>query len=207
MRLVSGSEQPAYLEPYARAARKHGPTFNALLWATPRTQAKRFEALVAMQDPTGLTVLDLGCGKADFLEWLIINGMPPRRYLGVEGVTALADAAEARQFEGSTIVRADFIREPEKAFAPADVIYCSGALNTIEDEDFYPTIQRAFEAAQQAVVFNFLNSPLLAGVSYLRWRQAVDVFAFARTLSDEVSWNDRYIEGDCTVGIWKKAGV
>src|SRR3954470_1357999 len=140
---VSNPEQPTYLQPYSRAVKRHGPDFRALLWASRRTQEQRFDALVHLQDPTGLMILDLGCGRADFLDFLIARGTLPKKYFGLEGVRELANAAEDKQLPHARIVVADFVREPRRLRVNADVIYCSGALNTIEPDDFYLTIQNA----------------------------------------------------------------
>src|SRR4051812_17661654 len=131
MRRVSQLEEPAYLKPYSRAVKRHGAEFRALLWASKRTQELRFEALLRQFDPAGLTVLDLGCGRADLLDFLISHGNAPARYVGIEGVDALAREAEKQP--AAKIIRADFVRSPRRIYdARADVIFCSGALNTIE---------------------------------------------------------------------------
>src|SRR5215212_725418 len=101
-------EQPSYLQPYARAVKRHGPDFRALLWASRRTQEQRFEALAKLADPTGLTVLDLGCGRADLLDFFIARGTPPRKYIGIEGVRELASAAEDKQTPHAKIICGDF---------------------------------------------------------------------------------------------------
>jgi hypothetical protein len=85
------------------------------------------------------------------------------------------------------------------------VIYCSGALNTIEGQAFYQTIRNAFEAARRALVFNFLSSSLLAGVNYLHWHPLRDVLKFARALTPHVEKHEGYIEGDCTIVMHKEA--
>jgi hypothetical protein len=202
---VSTTDQPAYLAPYARAVKRHGPEFRALLWASRRTQEQRFAALVKLADPTGLTVLDLGCGRADLFDYLHRTGTPPRRYIGLEGVAELADAAEAKQSSNRRIFRADFLQNPGRMNVNADIIYCSGALNTIENEDFYRTIKNAFDAAGRVLVFNFLSSSLLAGVNYLRWHEPRMVMRFGRTLSPRVEQHDGYIDGDCTIALWKES--
>ena len=74
---MSGSDQPAYLQPYARAVKRHGPDFRALLWASRRTQELRFDALAKLANPTGLSVLDVGCGRADLLDFFISRDMLP----------------------------------------------------------------------------------------------------------------------------------
>jgi SAM-dependent methyltransferase len=209
MRRVSSVEEPAYLQPYARAVRRHGGgDFRALLWASRRTQELRFDALLKQADPTGLAVLDLGCGRADLLDFMIQRGQKPRRYVGVEGVRELADSAVAKNLPDCRILVADFVREPRRlSVANADVIYCSGALNTIASDDFYRTIRNAFAAAKQSLVFNFLSSNLLAGVSYLHWHKRGDVVKFARSLTPEVDVHEGYIEGDCTICMRKGIGA
>ena len=201
---MSDGEQPTYLQPYSRAVKRHGPDFRALLWASRRTQEQRFEALAHVADPTGLTVLDLGCGRADLLDFLINRGTAPRKYIGLEGVRELAEAAENKNVNGSRIIIADFIREPRRMQVGADVIYCSGALNTIETDDFYLTIRSAFAAAKRVLAFNFLSSSLLAGTNYLRWHNPREVLKFCRTLTSDIVRHEGYIDGDCTIAMRKE---
>jgi hypothetical protein len=203
---VSATEQPSYLQPYARAVKRHGPDFRALLWASRRTQEQRFEALAKLADPTGLTVLDLGCGRADLLDFFIARDTRPRRYIGMEGVRELANAAEDKQSPSAKIICGDFVRQPSLMNVRADIIYCSGALNTIDNDEFYVTIAHAFTAAGRGLVFNFLSSTLLAGVNYLRWHEPRRVVRFARTLTHNVEQHDGYINGDCTIAMWKETG-
>ena len=194
-----------YLLPYLRAADKHGAEFPSLLWASPQTQAARFDAIRRMVDLHGKSVLDVGCGRADFVPFLLRSCVVPADYVGIEAVEELAAAAEAncRNLPDATIVRADFVREPQRMFVGADVIVFSGSLNTVEDEDFHATIRRAYDAAAEAVVFNFLSNDYLAGADYLRWRRPADVTAFGRRLTPDVRTLDDYLHGDFTVALRK----
>lgn len=192
-----------YLLPYLRAADKHGADFPSLLWASPHTQAARFDAIERLGQLDSKSVLDVGCGRADLLAFLLDRGVRPGDYVGIEAVEDLAAAAEAncRRLPDATIVRADFVREPLRMFVGADVVVFSGSLNTIEDDDFYATIRRAYDASAEAVVFNFLCSSYLAGADYLRWRRPDDVIAFARQLTPDVRTLDDYLHGDFTVAL------
>jgi len=201
---VDQQAHPAYLPPDARAVERHGSAdFRGLLWASRRTQEQRFEALLRMANPAGLSVLDLGCGCADLLDFLIRHDVTPRSYIGIEGVAELAAAARRKRLPNASIARADFVADPSCVHAGADIIYCSGALNTIEADDFYAAIANAFAAARRAFVFNFLCSPLLAGMSYLHWHNRRDVLAFARSLRARVPVDEGYIQGDCTIALRK----
>jgi SAM-dependent methyltransferase len=194
-----------YLLPYLRAADRHGSAFGALLWASPQTQAARFGAIERLGNLHGKSVLDVGCGRADLLAFLLDAGVRPADYIGIEAVEDLAAAAEAtcRRLPHSSIVRADFVREPLRMFVAADVVVFSGSLNTLEDGDFYGTIRRAFDAAVEKVVFNFLSSSMLAGADYLRWHEPAEVISFASQLSPDVQTLDDYLPGDFTVAIRK----
>jgi SAM-dependent methyltransferase len=194
-----------YLLPYLRAADKHGADFPSLLWASPQTQSARFNAIERLGRLHGKSVLDVGCGRADLLDFLLDRGVRPADYVGIEAVEELARAAEARRrrMNPVRILRADFVREPLKLFVAADVVVFSGSLNTIEDDAFYTTVHRAFEACAETLVFNFLANAYLAGADYLRWRRPADVVAFASQLSPDVHTLDDYLHGDFTVAIRK----
>lgn len=194
---MSAVEEP-YLSPYVRAARQHGSGFGSLLWASPLTQRTRFEAIRAMMDPAGAFLLDAGCGRADYLQFLIELGIRPAFYVGIEGVEALAAAAQARRFPAAKIIRADFVRDPGRLFVGADIVIFSGSLNTLDDDEFRRTVRRAYDAAASALVFNFLCSPNLAGRDYLYWRSKHDVLGFAREFCGNIRMKDDYLDGDCT---------
>jgi len=195
---------PSYLEPYLSAARKYGSGFGSLLWASPKTQAIRFRALLNAVDVHGLTVLDVGCGRADLLEYMMGRARFPRSYIGVEAVDALAAAAEAKRLPNCKILRGDFVSDPSLLSRGADVLLISGALNTMNRDCFFESLKSAIDAAGRVVVFNFLSSPYLAGASHLAWHRLEDVLSFCRGLSPWVEHQTDYLPGDATVAVWKE---
>ena len=206
--MLTKNQIPAepYLLPYLRAADRHGAEFPSLLWASPQTQSARFDAIERLGGLHGKSVLDVGCGRADLLDFLLDRGVRPADYVGIEAVEELAAAAEGkrRRMGDVRILRADFVREPLRMFVAADVVVFSGSLNTVEDGAFHTTIRRAFEAAAEALVFNFLSSTYLAGADYLRWRRPADVAAFVSELSPDVETLSDYLHGDTTVAVRKR---
>jgi hypothetical protein len=201
---VVEQEKP-YLKPYLDAAAAHGAGFGALLWASPATQAARFDAISRIVALRGQSILDVGCGRADLLSYLVDHDIHPHDYVGIEAVQALAAAAEAKELPDATILRVDFVAQPERMFIGADVAVFSGSLNTAEDEVFYESIRRAFDATAKSLVFNFLCSPMLAGRDYLHWRVSEDVVRFARSLTRDVKTLNDYLPGDMTVCLTKHA--
>jgi len=197
------TSSPSYLEPYLTASRKYGAGFGTLLWASPKTQAIRFKALLQAVDISNLAVMDVGCGRADFLEFMLNTHRYPRSYTGIEAVETLVHAAERKKLPNCKIVHGDFVANPKLLSTSADVLFYSGSLNTMDSKAFFSSIQAGFDAALQAVVFNFLCSPFLAGSSHLAWHSAEEVMEFARGLSNRVKLHDRYMRGDATVAIFK----
>lgn len=203
----------SYLAPYLRAAERHGAGFPTLLWASPATQAARFNAITRLANLAGQSLLDVGCGRADLLDFLLAKGVRPHEYIGIEAVDVLAAEAERRHSQRgpdrvpARIVRADIIRDPARLFVGADAVVLSGTLNTADDARFYETLGRAFDATADALVFNFLASPSLAASGDLYWRNPADVRRFACGLSADVRSLDGYLDGDCTVMVRKPDAV
>src|SRR4051794_899899 len=114
---------PSYLAPYLRAALNYGDGFGSLLWASPTTQATRFHVIECICELRGRSVLDVGCGRADLLDFLVSRGVKPADYIGIEAVEPLAAAAERKAHDGvpTRIIRADFVTDPTRLFVGADV--------------------------------------------------------------------------------------
>ena len=193
-----------YLQPYVRATARHAGGFGSLLWASEKSQHQRFDALRRIYGLSGKSVLDAGCGRADLMGYLVENSIHVTEYIGLEAVDALARQAESRRYPATRIIHGDFVREPLRLFVGADVIVFSGSLNTLPPDAFYATLRHAFEAATEAVVFNFLCSPILAGQDYLVWHHQQKVLSFAQTLDTHVQTLCDYLPGDCTLAIVKE---
>lgn len=201
---MSTSEAPNYLQPYTLAAKRFGGGFGSLLWASPKTQRARFQALVRLASFHDRKILDLGCGRCDFLAYLLSQRIEPAFYIGVEAIAPLAEAARNVAFPNATIIDADFVKNPSIMKQDAQVVVFSGSLNTLESTQFYLVLEQAFAAAKNTLIFNFLSTPLLAGKPFLHWHAPSDVAAFAQKLSGDVHYLTDYLEGDCTLMIHKK---
>jgi trans-aconitate methyltransferase len=192
-----------YLEPYRRAASRYGDRFGSLLWASPTTQAARFDAICRLADMRERRVLDAGCGRADLMDFLVSRDIHPTQYTGIEAVDELAAAAKRKQFPDARIIHGDFVREPQLLHEGADVIVFSGSLNTLQPPQFHLSLRQGFEAAAKVLVFNFLAARHIANAQWLTWHRMLDVLTFARSLSKEVQMLDDYLDGDCTIAIYK----
>ncbi|GAB4385494.1 MAG: class I SAM-dependent methyltransferase [Phycisphaerales bacterium] len=165
---ASESCEPAYLRPYAEVARRVGARFEALLWQNAEGQQRRFDVLAEMLAPEDRAMADLGCGRADLLVHLHGIGRTPRRYVGVDGIAAMVEAARqqiaASALREASVLQADFVADPG-CFAElvrahgVDTLVFSGSLNTLEQHQAERVLERAFAALPSggALAFNFLS--------------------------------------------------
>ncbi len=193
------SSAPKYLRPYHRAIREHGDGFHSLLWASPESQAARFTALTRHCPFADLNVLDVGCGRADLLDFLIARQTLPAHYTGIEALPELAEAAMRKAHDDAIIIQDDFVTHPARMLVGADVVVFCGSLNTLSEKQFYDTLTVASEAAAAALAFNFLCSSQLAAADWLTWHSRDKVLDFARRLCPSVVLDDSYVDGDCTI--------
>ncbi|HKI00681.1 MAG TPA: class I SAM-dependent methyltransferase [Thermoanaerobaculia bacterium] len=195
---------PFYLYPYHDARLQGAKGFDALLWSSREGQRVRFEAIARSCPLAGMRVLDVGCGRADLLAYLLEAGIVPAHYTGIDMIPATLRAARRKKYPQCDFQAVDFVREPEKLQVGADVVVFSGSLNTLTRPQFYRVLRAAWEAAGQWLAFNFLNSQSWCGEDWLYWHRRKSVLAFCRSLGGEPAFDESYLEGDCTVAVRKE---
>ncbi len=142
-----------YLDPYREAVDRFGATFDATLWNSREFQRLRFEVLRGMVDLNGLTLLDAGCGLGDLCEHLRERNVQLARYVGVDGVPEIVEAAKRRQLPHAEFHCRDFVADADALrLGRPDVIFFSGSLNTLPEET-------ARLAAQRGAASSSTSSP------------------------------------------------
>ena len=162
----SESGSGSYLEPYEKAVKRFGPTFEATLWHSKEGQLKRFGVIESAVDLRGARIIDAGCGLGDLAAYLRKHKVRFKDYVGLEAFKELVDAASARKIKRARFAIADFVDDagafeghfPANEGAMPDVVVFSGSLNALEIEQALAVLDRAWQACRQAVVFNFLST-------------------------------------------------
>lgn len=196
----------SYLAPYHDAIDAFGAGFEATLWADRRTQRLRFDIILELIDPAGRTILDAGCGAGDLAAYLIERRIPYARYIGIDAVDDQIRAAAARDLPHTAFHTADLIHHPELFDQhDPDLIIISGTLNTMTERLARRFITRAFRAAREAVIFNFLSDrhhprfrrQKLGPARRFNTARWVD---FALSLTPGVAFRQDYLDGhDATI--------
>jgi SAM-dependent methyltransferase len=195
-----------YLKPYREAVKRHGAGFESTLWSSPEGQQIRFDVMIDLAGFADCTILDIGCGRGDFAQRLLDRSVPFQRFLGVDALPEVIEAARARELPRCEFRMADAVCDPTVLrILDADFICFSGSLNTMSETCAKHLVKAAFEAAAQGVVFNFLSDrpherwadqPLsparrFATVSWIDW---------ALELTSRVTFTQDYLDGhDATI--------
>ncbi len=182
--------QADYLEPYQQAVQDHGTVFEATLWATRKTQELRFRTFTEMVFFPGKRVLDAGCSRGDFAAYLMEQGVVYEQFIGVDGVPEVIAFARTRGLPDSEFVAGDFVQQPDLlGTGQPQIVTMSGTLNTMPIDLALRVLDSAWDAAAEALIFNFL--PTTCGAEAPRQEypavrletQAILDWAFRKTWS------------------------
>jgi len=147
-----------YLKPYHDAHRRHGPGFDATLWASPQTQQVRFDVLIAHGQLAGRHLLDAGCSRGDLAAYLLQRQVSLKHYTGIDALDAMVQHARARKLPGCDFHTGDLVTHPDlMKTIRADVIFFSGTLNTMQQPMAEQLLDAAWEATGESLIFNFLS--------------------------------------------------
>ncbi len=196
----------SYLKPYQEAVKRHGSSFEATLWGSRSAQLLRFDIMIDLAGFEDCTVLDIGCGQGDFAARIIENQIPYKRFIGIDALPEMIEAASARNLARTEFHVKDILMDMDAlGIGAPDYICFSGTLNTMEEDTARNLILAAFQAAAQGVVFNFLSNRHHArwadrALSPARRFDTVAWFDWAMTLSSRVSFTQEYLDGhDATI--------
>lgn len=195
-----------YLKPYREAVARFGPGFAATLWRDRDAQSLRFDVMLDLVNLDDAIIVDAGCGTGDLAAHLLDRSAAFSQYVGIDALTEMIDLARSRDLARSTFVVADILSDVDvfNRHQP-DVICFSGTLNTMEESAARELVARAFHAAAQGVIFNFLSDR-----PHQRWAandltparrfNTIDWLEWAMTQTSRLSFTQAYLDGhDATI--------
>jgi len=191
------------IELYQSLLAEHGDSFRSLDWGSRESQIKRFEILADVGITEGDSVLDVGCGLADFNEWLQKN-RPGVNYSGVDITPEMITRAKARfpdvDFSNATIFD---MGTPDGSF---DYLVASGIfVFRKENPDFYllSTIQKMFSLCKKGIAFNSLSLWASKKTNEEFYADPLKITNLVRTLTSRVVLRHDYHPADFTVYLYK----
>ncbi len=134
------------------------PEYGILGWESEEAQKLRFDVLLDNAELEGKSLLDVGCGTGNLLEYINSKGIHVK-YTGVDIMDEMVMKAKSKQLDGEFRC-ADIFKEDVFKPASFDVVYTSGIfnLNLGNNKEFLANaLELFFSLSRETVVFNLLH--------------------------------------------------
>jgi SAM-dependent methyltransferase len=144
---------------YTSLAEKFGPGVRALNWSSEKSQQLRFEILNQVGRLHMASVLDVGCGLGDFLDWVQAAGIKIN-YTGLDLTPRMIEIARTR-FPGKAFILGSLFDAREQLEGSYDFVLASGIFYLRKNSPWKfltRTVALMFRLCKQAVAFNSLSA-------------------------------------------------
>jgi SAM-dependent methyltransferase len=181
----------------------HGDRPEAVRWTAPG-QVRHYQAMLDIGDIGGARILDFGCGKGDFYQYLKDRGIAVE-YTGVDINKKLISAARLKYPDGNFRV---FDIDKDMPEAEFDYIFLCGVFNLkVEglDEVIKDALKKLFAYCRVGLAFNALSAHNPKKDFELNYTSPEEMFTFAvKELSHCVSLRHDRMDYDYTMFVYRK---
>jgi len=186
----------AHYEPRIKPDR---PSYDVHDWSDPISQQTRFDILIQEVPLAGKSLLDVGCGLGDLLDYLRVCSLEVD-YTGVDLLPQMIKTAR-RLHPAGRFLTADIFRRNPFGNAKFDVVFCSGVFNLKlgnNDEFLRRAIGRLTRLAGQAIVINLLHHRSNSRHDHCHYYDPRQVNDIVRRLGWSCRIRDDYLPHDFT---------
>ena len=187
---------------YDQLVRRHGHHPAACDYGSPESQITKFDALCGVMPLDGLRVLDVGCGFADFANF-IDERFENVGYTGVDISVSMIEAAR-KLHPHKNIHRMNVLRETPGKF---DVVSANGIFYLLGQDAtqlMHALILKMYQAAERAVAFNSLSTWCTDPEEGEYYADPLETIDYCRSISPWVVLRHDYHPRDFTVYLYRK---
>ena len=188
---------------YEGLIERYGACHTACDYGSARSQAAKFRVLAEVCSLSGKRVLDVGCGFADYADYLTTK-YTNVDYCGIDVTPRMI--AEARRLRPHLWLRqANILEEDPGRF---DVVTANGIFylfgpGTAGRRRMEDLIKRLYELADEAVAFSSLSTWAPSQEPHEYYADPLETVRFCRTLTPRVTLRHDYLPHDFTIYIYK----
>ncbi len=180
---------------YKRVIKKYGISARGVHWTCEESQYIRFEILTnfIVDEIKSCQIVDAGCGFGEYYNYLFDNNLNPESYIGIDCEEEMIDKASKR-FLNTKFILKNIL---EDKIPSADYYLCSGAMNTLDENEVFTFIKHSYKASKKGFVFNFLKDDYLSNVPINH------VLKFCKSICSQIEIKEDYLENDISIFLKK----
>jgi len=182
-------------------ARLSGSNYYTIDWSQ-RTQLMRFLVFAQLAQLDGASILDIGCGTGDFLDFLEHQRIPAD-YTGFDISPVMVERCRER-FPNAKFVSGDFlVWNPNRTFGYTIAfgihnIKADGARDILE-----ATLRRQFELSDKAAHISILSSRYKNFDSHIQAWDPMEILEMAMSITPYVVFRHDYLPHDFSLTLFK----
>lgn len=210
MAILSSKEIARIVEVYEDRLAKHGFDVAALKSGGYGKQFARHSVHAELFDLDGRNVLDVGCGIAMFLKFLLKSGNSIASYTGIDIIEPFLEY-NRDTFPQGRFLSLDIAADPIGHLKP-DVVFMSQMFNAryseTNNEDFAKhVVERFFQTAREGLVVDFMSSYVDYREDEHHYFQPEAMLAFAKSLTPYVALRHDYLKFEFTLALRHEPAV
>ncbi|MGB1227185.1 MAG: class I SAM-dependent methyltransferase [Poseidonibacter sp.] len=180
---------------YSRVIKKYGVSARGVHWSCEESQYIRFKELTKFiqNELEHSIIVDAGCGFGEYYNYLFDNNLKPKQYIGIDCEEQMITLASKRFVDTKFILKNIL----EDKLPSADYYICSGAMNTLTQEEVFNFIKKSYKASKKGFIFNFLKEDSLTNIPIK------SVITFCKTICSQIEVKDDYLENDISIYLKK----
>lgn len=189
------------IERYSIRYKQMGHNIKTLGWGTKEQQEYRFiQTLDSNIKFNDKSILDIGCGFGDYLDFIVKNKIDIDRYIGYDMNLDLINEAKKNHSTSFSTFHVENILDTEKKDI-ADIGVMLGVLNfnlkdkmdNLEYSKLF--IKKAFDMVKYVLIVDFLSTNLTKNYkkeNFVFYHNPIEMLKFAFSLSDNVVLKHNY---------------
>ncbi|MDC0933353.1 class I SAM-dependent methyltransferase [Arcobacteraceae bacterium] len=182
---------PNNKEFYSQSIKEHGISAEGVRWNNKYSQYKRFEAITKRikKEIHTSTILDVGCGFGEYIEYLKINNKTPYKYIGIDCEQDMINICKKR-FPNEEFHLIDVLKDD---IPYSDYTVCSGALSILKYNQVEQFIATSFKHSKKGFIFNSLKDLTFNNIKQY---EIVDI---CKKYAQKISVYEGYLDNDFTI--------
>jgi SAM-dependent methyltransferase len=180
---------------YKKALKEYGVSAQGVHWSSKYTQYKRFEVLTQFiqKELDACSIVDVGCGFGEYVKYLKEFYCLPQTYIGIDCEAFMIETCQ-RRFPSLQFLCKDVFKNE---LPIADYYVCSGAMNILNQKEFFQFLQRCFESSLKGIVFNFLTKDSFNDI------QKEEILTYCQKLPCTINIQEGYLYNDMSLHLIK----